>query len=273
MSRGLIARQVALALLVAAAAGIAGCAGAPALPVGLDLASARLQPLEAAPQVRLEEEGWRGPATRTGGWAGMGMGLGLSGLACAATGPLAVLCYVSVVPLATAVGAVGGAVVGKSLASHAEGVADKAALLQSQWSALAQRAPLAQAVERLLPVRVPAGAAGGSSGPAPGEAPGAAAAAQPQWLVHLGYATLGTVGSGPGKPFALQGTARLQVWQAGRALPEADRVYSAISNARLTLEQWRADEALALRRALDELGAALAAQAAGDLASGASPRP
>lgn len=265
MSRGLIARQVALALLVAAAAGIAGCAGAPALPVGLDLASARLQPLEAAPQVRLEEEGWRSPATRTGSWAGMGLGLGLSGAACAATGPLAVLCYVSVVPLSTAVGAVGGAAVGKSLASRAEGVADKAELLRSHWLLLGQRTPLAQAVERLLPVRVPVGAAG--------DTPAAAAGPQPHWRVLLDYATLGTVGSGPGKPFALQGTARLQVWRAGQPLPEADRVYSASSSARLTLEQWSADEALALRRALDELGAALAAQAAGDLARGASPRP
>jgi len=264
MPRGLIARHAALAWLMSVASLVAGCASAPALPGGLDLTRARLQPLESATQVKLEEEGWHSPATRRGGWAGMGLGLGLSGLACAATGPLAVLCYVSVVPLGTAMGAVGGAVVGRSLASHADGVADKAELLRSQWSALSQRAPLAQAVERLLPVRVPVVAAGDEPAAAPGP--------QPDWRVHLGYGILGTLGSGSGKPFALQGTARLQVWQPGQRQPDVDLLYSASSSARLTLEQWSADDALALRRALDEVGAALAAQAAGDLARAGSPQ-
>lgn len=231
------------------------------MPEGLDLARAAVQPLEAAPQVKLEEEGWTSPSTRAGGWAGMGMGFGVGGLACVAAGPLAPLCFATVVPLATTVGAVGGAAVGKAVGSSAEGVADKSALLRREWSSLAARSPLTQAVERQLPGRPLAATPAAATGAAP------ATAAEAPWRLRVGYATLGTLGSGSGKPFALQGTALLEVWRAGQPAREVAKVYGATSTARLTLEEWRADDAAALRRALDEVGAALASQVAADLAA------
>ena len=241
-------------LCIAVLALITGCASGPSIPQGLDLSRASIQALEAEPQVKLEEEGWTSRASRTGGMTGAGVGLGIGGLACAATGPLAPLCFASVVPLTAAVGAVGGAVVGKVVATSGEGVADKSALLRREWGSLARRLPLPQAVEGEL--RLASRAADGASAPQ-------------AWRLQVGYATLGTLGSGADKPFALQGTARLQVWQAGRSAPEVDLLYSASSTARLSLEQWRAKDGRALREALDTIGRSLASQVAADLAGAA----
>jgi len=249
---------------VLAAQLLAGCASTPSLPGGLDLARASFEPLNEVVQVRLEEAGLKSPTAQAGGWLGLGAGLGVGGLACAATGPLALLCYASVVPLATAVGGVGGMAVGKAVAGNAEGVAEKTQLLQREWALLNERSPLGQAVGRLLPAR---GALHDES-----LLPAAAGPAS-SWRLELGYATLGTLGSGTGEPFALQGTARLKVSRAGQKSPEFEKLYTAQGTSRLTLESWAADEAKALRRVLDEVAAALADQIATDLARGAKAAP
>jgi hypothetical protein len=187
---------------------------------------------------------------------GMGVGLGLGGLACMGTGFLAPLCLGTVVPLTTVVGAVGGAAVGAAQSRGAPGVEDKRALLQREWLALASRAPLPEALQRQLPM--PA-----RIEPAPAAAAEASNAA---WRLQVGYATLGTVGSGVDQPFLLQATARLAVWRPKDQRAAMERTYVAQSADRLTSAQWSADDALALRRTLDALAVTLTRQIADDLA-------
>lgn len=228
---------------------IAACASAPPLPVGLDLRQAVVEPLAIEPDVQLEETGWTSRAARTGGLAGAGIGFGVGGLACVGTGFLAPLCLATLVPLGTTVGAVSGAAIGAAQSRAAPGVEDKRALLQQEWKALAARAPLAAALQRRLEP--------------PAAEPGAPAA---RWHLQVGYATLGSVGRGLEQPFAVEATARLAVWRDDDPRTRVERTYAAPASERLTLTQWRADDALALRRALDTLAATLAAQMADDLA-------
>jgi len=227
---------------------LVGCGSVPSLPAGIDWRQAAVVPLGTEPDVQLEEAGWKSRSARTGGLAGAGIGFGLGGLACMGTGFLAPLCLGTVVPLTTAVGAVGGAAAGAVRSHNAPGVEDKRALLQREWLALASRAPLADALQRQRPPHTDA------------ESPAA------PWRLQVGYATLGTVGSGVEQPFVLQATARLAVWRPNEPRAAVEKTYVAQSAERLTAEQWSADDALALRRALDTLASALATQMAEDLA-------
>jgi hypothetical protein len=228
------------------AAWLAGCALQPPLPPGLDMGQANVQALGIAADVQLEEVGWKSPSARTGGLAGAGLGFGIGGLMCTGTGFLAPLGLATVVPLGTVVGAVGGATVGAAQSRAAPGVDDKRALLTREWTALAARAPLADALQRRWP---------------------APTTAAPRWHVQVGYATLGSVGSGDGQPFAVEATAKLVVLRSDGPAVHAERVYAERSLERLTLAQWGADEALALRRALDALATNLAARIEADLAA------
>jgi hypothetical protein len=235
---------------------LVGCASVPSLPPGMDLQRAVVVPLGSEPDVQLEEAGWKSRSAQTGGMVGMGVGLGLGGAACLGAGPLAPLCLITVVPLTTAVGTVGGAAVGVVHSRNAQGVDDKRALLQREWLALASRAPLPEALQCQLPM------------PARIEpAPAAASEASPAaWRLQVGYATLGTVGSGVDQPFLLQATARLAVWRPKDQRAAMERTYVAQSVDRLTSAQWNADDALALRRTLDGLAVTLTKQIADDLA-------
>jgi hypothetical protein len=253
-------KRLACATAAATGALLAGCAAAPTLPAGLNLKQAVIVPLGAEPDVQLEEAGWKSRSTRTGGMVGAGVGFGLGGLACMGTGFLAPLCLGTLVPLGTVVGAVGGAAVGTASSHHAPGVQDKQALLQREWLALVGRAALAEAVQRQLSPPAPAQAAPAQAAPA-----AAGEAAPATWRLQVGYATLGTVGSGVDKPFVLQATARLAVWRANEPRATMERTYVAQSAQGLTSAQWSADDALALRRTLDELSATLSRQIAADL--------
>jgi hypothetical protein len=235
---------------VAALAGVvAACASVLPLPPDIDLRQATVEPLAIEPEVQLEEAGWRSDAATTGGLAGAGIGLGAGGVACLGTGIFAPLCFVTVVPLTTSVGAVGGAALGAAHSQAGPGVEEKQALLRREWMALGARAPLAVALQRHL--ALPA---------ADADAPAA------RWHLQAGYATLGSVGRGLDQPFSVEATARLAVWRADRPRARIERTYVARGAERLTLAQWSADDALALRRALDTLSESLAAQMAAELA-------
>jgi hypothetical protein len=249
--------RVLSAVLGSLLVGCAALPSQPSLPAGIDLQQAVVEPLGVVPEVQLEEAGWKSRSTGTAGMAGAGIGLGLGGLACMGTGPLAPLCLGTVIPLTTAVGAVGGAAAGAAYSHHAPGVEDKRKLLQQEWAALIGRAPLVDALHRRwpLPARDPV-AVSAAERPAP-------------WRLQAGYATLGTVGAGLDQPFALEATARLVVSRPADLRPAVERTYVSQSPNRLTLAQWRADDALALRRTLDALADMLAAQIAEDVARAA----
>jgi hypothetical protein len=245
-------------MLIGLAGGLlVGCASVrslPSLPAGIDLRQAVVEPIGIAPDVQLEETGWASRSARTGGLAGAGIGLGVGGVACLGTGFLAPLCLVTVVPLSTAVGAVGGTAVGAAHSQSAAGVDDKRALLLQEWTAFAGRAPLADALQRRWQLPARDGAASPAAAPAP------------VWRLQVGYATLGTVGSGVDQPFSLEATARLAVWRPGDARAAVERTYFAQSAGPMTLAQWRADDAATLRQALDRMAAALAEQIADEVA-------
>jgi hypothetical protein len=231
-----------------------GCASAPKLPTGLDPAQVQVEPSTSVRNVQLEEAGWKSRSAQTGGWVGLGVGFGVGGMACMGAGFLAPLCLATLVPLTTVVGAVGGAAAGAAQSHRAPGVEQKQGLLEREWSALAGRAPLEQSLQGALRSRTNETLA-----------PPAAAPTPAPWRMQAGYATLGTVGSGADQPFLLQATATLTLWRPGEQRAVAEKVYVAQSADRLTLAQWSADDAQALRRTLDELSSGLATQMVADV--------
>lgn len=219
----------------------------PPLPPGFELDRALVEPLGLPLAVQLDEAGWNSRDARRGGLAGIGIGLGAGGLACAGSGPLAPLCLVTLVPLTTVVGAVGGAAAGTAHSRAAPGVDDKRALLLREWTALADRAPLVAALQRRWP-------------------PPEHGAPPPAWRVQVGYATLRAADGSADAPFAIEASARLVVSRPDDPRVRVERTYRARTEGGMTLAQWRADDAQALRSTLDALAGTLAAQLEADLA-------
>ena len=242
--------------MLAAACLLGACAAAPQMPPEVDLRHAAIMADAAEPALLID--GPSGKAAGAGKDAAKGGGAGflVSGWACAAAGPLAPLCFITVVPASMAVGAVGGAIIGAVRSESAAGVDEKRSLLQTQLAASAATEQLVahlqkqsrEAAQFELPL-----------------APTVAGAALAKWTLQIALTELATVGSGPDTPYALQASAQMKVVRSGEAQPVFAKQYQSVSAATLKTADWRADEAAPVRHAIDDMSAALAAQMLGDL--------
>jgi hypothetical protein len=245
------------ALLAIVCALATGCAATPRLPADFDIAAATIGADTAEPALVIDGPAGKGSGAAAGAAKGGGAGFLIGGLACMGAGPLAPLCLGLVVPTGMAVGAVSGAVVGAVRSDSAENVQAKRALLAALLRAPATDRGLAARMQQQLRDTLAAATPPGNT---------SAPVAQPEWALKIVMTELGTVGTGPDAPYALQATARLDALRASAAQPVFVKHYQASSALQLTTAGWSANDAQPALDALNGMLATLVTQMAGDMA-------
>ncbi len=242
--------------LVAVAALIAGCSSTPRVPTDFSLARASVVAVAGEPQVAVDGPGGKGSAVAKSAGAGGGLGLLITGIACAGAGFLAPVCFATLVPTGIAVGALGGAAVGAIRAENADEVDAKRVLLRSVLAAsepnFGLMRNLVEQARDLADIQIQKEESAG------------AAAMQP-WTLRLSVVELATVGSGADAPYALHLSADLDVDQTGGAPRVFAKRYQATTTTKMTTSQWALNTSEAARAEMDMLLAALAVQIVQDL--------
>ncbi len=229
---------------------LAGCAGAPTLPSGFDAARSTISRPSGDAVVVIDGASGKLAGAAGAGAKGGGVGLGVGLLGCLGTGLLAPLCWATVVPATTAIGAASGAVVGAVRSESADRIEAKRELLRKALADSAAAERLAAGVRERV-----AGRHG---------APAAADAAAP-WQVEVRLSELVTVGGGPDKPYALRAAATVELRRPGAGAPLFVKAYPSRETAARTAEAWAADGARQTLAELDMLVAQLADAIADDL--------
>lgn len=237
-------RRCSVVLLLALCTLATGCASWRRPPSDLDLNRAGIVADPADPTLVLD--GPSGKATGALGGAAAGTGLGflvgmVAALPCLGTGLFAAACVSTVVPASTAIGAAGGATLGVIRAEGADAVEQKRMLLATELRAATYQDLLAaqvrqQARERLdldLPVLPEADRAD-------------------RWLLEVSLTQVAAERNAPGQPFALRVEGRLKLRRAGGPEVVYEASHRATSLASFTTEQWRANEAEAVRAGLTQ---------------------
>lgn len=233
-----------------------GCASSAQMPADFDVADATVVADATEPALVIDGPSGKGSGAVAGAATGGGAGFLIGGLACLGAGPLAPLCLGLVVPTGMAVGAVSGAVVGAVRADSAANVDSKRVLLATLMTPSTAGVPvvarLQQQLREALVLSRPLGEI-------------KAADARGGWTLRLTLTELATVGGGPGAPYALQASARLDASQVAGAQPIFVKHYRAISAQTLTTAEWGANEARQAQEGLDGMAAALVTQMIEDL--------
>jgi hypothetical protein len=228
---------------LAAAALLSACASAP-LPRDFDAAEAQIVVLSGPTAIDVNGlPGGKAAGAGVGAGTGSGIGVVAGGLLCASTGPLMPLCLVTVLPTATAIGAVSGGVVGAIRTESLEAMGIKTRMLMRELA----DPTYGEQLVRELRERV-------------GPAAASDAAPERPWTLEAGVVEIGTEGK---SRFELRLVARVRLRQ-GTAPPLWEIAREVQSRNSLTTSQWLADDSRALRavieRCIEQAAARLATE-------------
>jgi hypothetical protein len=221
-----------------ACSAVAGCA---VVPESVDLDRAAIVPGSAATRFVVNGSTSAGRGAGTGALSGAGGGAVAGTALCAATGPWFPLCMLAVVTSGAGIGAGVGAGIGANLKDSPEERQVKADLLANELSAGSYSSVLIAYLRREgqqrhidLPL---------DGGTAPD-----ATVTPPRWLVEVSLLEVATEGK---ERFEFQIDASMRVLRADGKGAVYERVFSESSDSELTMAQWTADDAAAVKREID----------------------
>ena len=222
-----------------------GCASAP-LPRDFEPSRARIVTAMAVPKLDVSglpggKPGGAGVGAGTGG----GVGVVAGAAACVAAGPLFGVCLATVLPAATAIGAVTGGVVGAARTESSEAMALKTKALADELAATPYRERLSHQLEQQSGIAAEPGSVD----------------VKP-WALEVGVIEVGTEGN---SEFAVRLVTRVQLRQDSAA-PIWQATKEVQSETVLTTSQWLAKDSKALRSVLDRCIEQAAHQLAAELA-------
>jgi hypothetical protein len=255
-------------VLMALGALATGCATTRAPPSDLDLSRAAIVQSQADPVRVLNGRPGKGVSVGAGAVGGAGTGILVAAVGCLGAGPFYPLCLAVVLPASTAIGTLGGVMVGAVVGGSTEDAEAKASLLQTELAAVSYPALLAQRVrsqasDRLsidLPLLDTAALAAPNGGATP------ANDGAPRWLIDVALIEVFSDGNMPDQPYALRVVGRLRLHRTGEPLAVYESSQDATSDAVLTTAEWGANGAEAVRSGLDQSVKRLAEQMLTDLA-------
>lgn len=219
------AAAAAAASLVAALSG--GCASAPP-PTDFDPSRLRIVAMDAPPMLEVSGlPGGKGAGLGVGAGAGGGYGALAGALACLPAGPFIGACLAIVLPTTTSVGAVTGAAVGAARTESVEALKLKTQALGAEMKST----PYHELLGRQLSDRLAA-------------YPAVAAPTGRPWTLEVGIVEVGTEGK---SDFALRLLASVKARREGSAVVVWEAQREVQSESELTIAQWLANDAAALR--------------------------
>lgn len=244
-------RPLALFRLVRAASAcgcgavVVGCA---VVPDDVDLGHAAIVPGTTTTRFVVNGSTSAGRGAGTGAAGGAGGGAVAGAAVCAATGPWFPACMLVVVASGAGIGAGVGAGIGANLKESPEERQVKADLLASQLAAGSFSSVLIAHLRREGRQRYIDLALAGDTAAEP-------AATPPRWLVEVSLLEVATEGK---ERFEFQVDARMRVLRADGKGTVYERVFSENSESELTMAQWTANDAEAVKREVDKVMEVLA---------------